>query len=106
MDDALASYARLSSVVTAAGAVLVLCAILIQSVRVRQWPRLQEVVPAMVGAAGICSGIKVAASSLLLSDASLGLLANDRLALVVGGAALTLLGARAVWDRSRSAVGT
>jgi hypothetical protein len=73
-----------------------LCAVtmLIGNACKKKWGDIGEFITAMLAAAGAVSGIKIVVLTLTVDTIKLGALAEDRAALVVGGAATAILAMR------------
>jgi hypothetical protein len=60
----------------------------------RRWPEIGELVTVMLAATGTVSGMKIVILTMMIEPIRLGALAEDKAALVVGGAVTTILSLR------------
>lgn len=69
----------------------------------KTWPEGGETLKTALAAASTCSGLKIVIFTLLLNAEKLGPLADDRPALILGGLATVLFGARETYSGFRAA---
>lgn len=71
----------------------------------KKWGDLGDVVMAMLAAAGFISGLKIVVLTFAIDPKQLGALSDDRAALLIGGAATTVLALKEGLEKAKKAAG-